>query len=80
VRVLLFLRDGDVGKLNLNILIQVPVLLLDRIWVMWVGERDGERERSSISWELADMVIEELLGPESVSTDPPLAKIRLTCT
>jgi hypothetical protein len=80
VRVLLFLGDDDFGKLNLNILIQVPVLLLNRVWVMWVSERDSQGERSSFSWELADMIIEELLGSNNVSTEFTSARIRLTCT
>jgi hypothetical protein len=42
VRILLFLRDGDFGKLNLNILIHVPVLFLNGVWVMWVSERDSQ--------------------------------------
>jgi hypothetical protein len=80
VRVLLFLGDDDFGKLNLNILIQVPVLLLNRVWVMWVSKRDSQGERSSFSWELADMIIEELLGSNNVSTDLTPVRIRLTCT
>jgi hypothetical protein len=47
---------------------------------MWVGERDSQEERSSFSWELADMIIEELFGSENVSTDLTSARIRLTYT
>jgi len=74
------LRDSDFGKLNLNILIHVPVLLLNGVWVVWVSERDSQRERSSLSWELADMIIKELLRSENVSREFTSASIRLTCT
>jgi hypothetical protein len=80
VRVLLFLRDGDFRKLDLNIFIHVPVFLLNRVWIMWVGERDSQGERPSFSWKLANMIIEELLGSENVSTEFTSARIRLTCT
>jgi hypothetical protein len=60
---LLLLGCGNVWQVDVHSLIQVPVFLLDCIWVVWMGEGDGYAEGPGVG-AFPDMVVEELLAPE----------------
>ncbi len=62
--VLFFLRDRDVWKRDLDILVHIPVFLLNAVWIVRVGERDGHAEGSGRG-TFADMIIEELFASGS---------------
>ena len=62
VAILVLLRDCNVWQVNVDALVQVPVLLLDGIWVVGVGEGDGHAEGAGTG-ALSHMVVEELLAP-----------------
>ena len=63
VAILVLLRDGNVRQVNVHPLVQVPVLLLDGIWVVGVGEGDGHAEGAGTG-ALSHVVVEELLAPD----------------
>lgn len=61
VRVLVFGLDVDFGEVDIHTLVHVPVLVLDGVRVVGVGQRDGQSERPLLG-TFSDVVVEELLG------------------
>jgi len=59
VWVLVFLVDLNIGHVDVDILVHVPVLVFDGVRVMGVGERHGQGERSGVR-ALADVVVQVL--------------------
>jgi hypothetical protein len=61
VRVLFFRLEADIGQVNVDALIQIPILVLDGIWVMRVGEGNCQCE-GTLAGRLSGVVIQILLG------------------